>query len=69
VIGTHRTAYHITDTTRDEPHQQNDRARPCREWGCSTWTTRAHAVCEYHVDVTTRFGCCNRCQPTSGDLA
>jgi hypothetical protein len=21
------------------------------------------AVCEYHVDVTTRFGCCNRCQP------
>jgi hypothetical protein len=63
VIVTHPTAYPEVDTTPDLPHQQNDRARPCREWGCRTWTTRAHAVCERHIDVPTRFGCCDRCQP------
>lgn len=58
------SAYRAVDSSADHPHQQNERARPCREPGCAVWTTRAHAVCERHVDVITRFGCCPRCQPT-----
>ncbi len=55
---------HDQDTTRDEPHQQNEQTRACREPGCPTRTFRAHAVCERHVDILTRFGCCSACHPT-----
>ena len=53
----------MTDLSADLPHQQNDRARPCRELGCTTVTTRAHAVCASHVRPSEGFGCCPTCKP------
>ena len=58
------TARFTYDTSADDPHQQNERPRRCREAGCHTLTFRAHAVCAEHVDILARFGCCTRCEPT-----
>ena len=52
-----------TDTTRDDPHQQRDRATKCQRPGCRTQTYRAHAVCVGCVDPDERYGCCASCAP------
>lgn len=58
-----RRAKAMLDLSADLPHQQNEQSRQCQFIGCSTMTTRAHAVCASHVMPTQQYGCCARCKP------